>query len=87
MELRTSHASAHFLIMWNAHHRYQSGNYRMSLDELTEQRRTIFMKKLTLSFWLALAAAGVFVIEAAGPSTHQSFGDPIPTCPPLCSAR
>lgn len=43
------------------------------------------MKKLTLSFWLALAAAGVFVIEAAGPSTQTHFGDPIPTCPPDCS--
>ncbi len=46
------------------------------------------MKKLTLSFWLALAAAGVFVIEAAGPLTHQThFGDPIPTCPPDCSLQ
>ena len=45
------------------------------------------MKKLTLSFWLALAAAGIFVIEAAGPSTTRAFGDPIPTCPPICQAR
>jgi len=45
------------------------------------------MKKLTLSFWLALAAASVFAIEAAAPSTHQNFGDPIPTCPPICHAR
>ncbi|HLG99763.1 MAG TPA: hypothetical protein VKX49_25870 [Bryobacteraceae bacterium] len=41
------------------------------------------MKKLTLSFWLALAAAGVFVIQAAGPSMH--FDDPMPTCPPDCN--
>lgn len=46
------------------------------------------MKKLTLSFWLALAVAGVFAIEAAGPTSHLArVGDPLPTCPPLCSAR
>jgi len=43
------------------------------------------MKKLTLSFWLALAAAGIFVIQAAGTSANQTrFDDPIPTCPPTC---
>jgi len=43
------------------------------------------MKKLTLSFWLALAAAGIFVIQAAGPSVLQThFDDPAPTCPPVC---
>jgi hypothetical protein len=42
------------------------------------------MKKLTLSFWLALAAAGVFVIQAAGPGTFH-FDDPAPTCPPDCA--
>ncbi len=44
------------------------------------------MKKLTLSFWLALAAAGVFVVQASNPFGHKQvrFDDPIPTCPPLC---
>jgi hypothetical protein len=43
------------------------------------------MKKLTLSFWLALAAAGLFVLDAAGPFSHQTrFDDPMPTCPPEC---
>jgi hypothetical protein len=41
------------------------------------------MKKLTLSFWLALAAAGMFVIQAAGPLSHRT-DDPLPTCPPDC---
>jgi hypothetical protein len=42
------------------------------------------MKKLTLSFWLALAAAGIFVIQATGTSVHRG-DDPAPTCPPTCS--
>lgn len=43
------------------------------------------MKKLTLSFWLALAVAGIFVAEAASPfSRNARLGDPIPTCPPQC---
>jgi hypothetical protein len=42
------------------------------------------MKKLTLSFWLALAAAGLFVLEAAGPFSQSRMDDPIPTCPPDC---
>ena len=43
------------------------------------------MKKLTLSFWLALAAAGIFIAQAASPfSSNSRFGDPIPTCPPRC---
>ena len=43
------------------------------------------MKKLTLSFWLALAAAGIFTIQLASPISHQRhFDDPIPTCPPEC---
>ena len=43
------------------------------------------MKKLTMSFWLALAAAAVFAIQAAAPSTQQMhFDDPAPTCPPDC---
>jgi len=43
------------------------------------------MKKLTLSFWLALAVAGIFVAQSASPfGKNVRFGDPIPTCPPLC---
>jgi hypothetical protein len=43
------------------------------------------MKKLTLTFWLALAAAGMLVIQAASTSSHQTrMDDPIPTCPPDC---
>ncbi|MBZ5608676.1 MAG: hypothetical protein LAP38_10485 [Acidobacteriia bacterium] len=43
------------------------------------------MKKLTLSFWLALAAAGLFVLQAAGPFSHPTrMDDPMPTCPPEC---
>ena len=43
------------------------------------------MKKLRLSFWLALAAAGIFAIQLASPLTHHSrLDDPIPTCPPDC---
>ncbi|HEX6897060.1 MAG TPA: hypothetical protein VF146_17400 [Bryobacteraceae bacterium] len=42
------------------------------------------MKKFTLSFWLALAAAGIIASQAAVPSTQIQFDDPIPTCPPDC---
>jgi hypothetical protein len=43
------------------------------------------MKKLTLSFWLALAAAGIFAIQAAAPKSHAVQTDlPLPTCPPYC---
>jgi hypothetical protein len=43
------------------------------------------MKKLTLSFWLALAAASIIVVQTATPSTSQVRTDlPIPTCPPEC---
>jgi len=43
------------------------------------------MKKLTLSFWLALAAAGLFIIQAAAPSANPTrMDDPAPTCPPEC---
>jgi hypothetical protein len=43
------------------------------------------MKKLTLSFWLALAAAGIFAIQAAAPKSHNIQTDlPLPTCPPYC---
>jgi len=42
------------------------------------------MKKLTMSLWLALAAAGVFAVKAM-PSKHQVVADlPLPTCPPEC---
>jgi len=40
------------------------------------------MKKLTLSLWLALAAAGIFAVQAL-PSAHSS-AVPFPTCPPDC---
>ena len=43
------------------------------------------MKKLTLSFWLALAAAGIFVAQTASPfSQTMRTDDPAPTCPPEC---
>ena len=43
------------------------------------------MKKLTLSFWLALAAAGIIVVQNVTPKTSQVRTDlPIPTCPPDC---
>jgi len=45
------------------------------------------MKKLTLSFWLALAAAGIFAMQAAAPKSQSIQTDlPIPTCPPDCPA-
>jgi hypothetical protein len=45
------------------------------------------MKKLTLSLWLALAAAGVFAIQAM-PSKHGVTTDvPLPTCPPDCPPK
>lgn len=43
------------------------------------------MKKLSMTLWLALAAAGLFVTQTSSPivsTTH--FDDPLPTCPPLC---
>jgi hypothetical protein len=43
------------------------------------------MKRFTLSFWLALAVAGLFVIQTAAPYSHKMrMDDPFPTCPPLC---
>jgi hypothetical protein len=39
------------------------------------------MKKLTVSLWLALAAAGVFAVQAL--PTHTNVA-PFPTCPPEC---
>jgi hypothetical protein len=45
------------------------------------------MKKLTLSLWLALAAAGIFAIQAT-PSKHSTAMDvPLPTCPPDCPLK
>jgi hypothetical protein len=43
------------------------------------------MKKLTLSFWLALAAAGIIGLQAM-PSSHETVQKtvPFPTCPPDC---
>jgi hypothetical protein len=43
------------------------------------------MKKLTMSLWLALAAAGIFAIQAL-PSSHSS-AIPFPTCPPSCPLK
>lgn len=46
--------------------------------------RRIKMKKLTMSLWLALAAAGIFAAHAM-PSKHNAKMDmPLPTCPPEC---
>ncbi len=43
------------------------------------------MKKLKLSFWLALATASIFAIQLASPIAQASRrDDPIPTCPPEC---
>ena len=40
------------------------------------------MKKLTLSLWLALAAAGIIALQAMPPSHTNAV--PFPTCPPEC---
>jgi hypothetical protein len=43
------------------------------------------MKNLTLSFWLALAAASIIVVQNATPLSSQVRTDlPLPTCPPDC---
>jgi hypothetical protein len=42
------------------------------------------MKKLTLSFWLVLAAAGIIALEAMPPSHTHLVPVPFPTCPPEC---
>ncbi|HEX5226174.1 MAG TPA: hypothetical protein VFW44_00625 [Bryobacteraceae bacterium] len=39
------------------------------------------MKKLTLSLWLALAAAGIIALQA---TPHAAPIAPFPTCPPSC---
>ena len=43
------------------------------------------MKKLTMSFWLALAAAGIIALQAM-PSSQEKVQKavPFPTCPPDC---
>ena len=43
------------------------------------------MKKLTLSLWLALAAAGVIAVQAV-PTSHTNVA-PFPTCPPDCPKK
>jgi hypothetical protein len=49
--------------------------------------RRIKMKKLTMSLWLALAAAGVFAVHAM-PSKHNVVMNvPYPTCPPECPLK
>jgi hypothetical protein len=42
------------------------------------------MKKLTLSFWLALAAAGFIALQAMPSSHNVVMNVPFPTCPPDC---
>jgi hypothetical protein len=44
------------------------------------------MKKLTLSLWLALAAAGIIALQAM-PSSNRAGIAPFPTCPPDCPPR
>lgn len=43
------------------------------------------MKKLTVSLWLALAAAGIIALQAM-PARHTTAVGvlPFPTCPPEC---
>jgi hypothetical protein len=42
------------------------------------------MKKLTMSLWLALAAAGIFAVHAMPAKHNVTMDMPIPTCPPEC---
>ncbi len=52
---------------------------------ITPRTKEKLMKKLTLSFWLALAAASIIVVQNATPLSSQVRTDlPIPTCPPEC---
>ena len=44
------------------------------------------MKKLTMSLWLALAAAGFIALHAV-PSSPISSAAPFPTCPPECPVK
>ena len=45
------------------------------------------MKKLTLTFWLALAAAGLIATQTSTISSLRGGDDPIPTCPPNCGLK
>jgi hypothetical protein len=45
------------------------------------------MKKLTLTFWLALAVASIFAIQATPSFKSIQTDMPLPTCPPHCSAK
>jgi hypothetical protein len=45
------------------------------------------MKKLTISLWLALAAAGVFAVHAVPFKHNVVMNVPYPTCPPECPAK
>jgi hypothetical protein len=49
--------------------------------------RRINMKKLTISLWLALAAAGVFAVHAVPFKHNVVMNVPYPTCPPECPAK
>jgi hypothetical protein len=42
------------------------------------------MKKLTMSLWLALAAAGIIALQALPSSNTLHPTVPFPTCPPEC---
>jgi hypothetical protein len=45
------------------------------------------MKKITLSLWLALAAAGIIATQAMPSFSHSASEVPYPTCPPECPNR
>jgi hypothetical protein len=42
------------------------------------------MKKITLSLWLALAAAGMIAMQVVPSSGNIHKDLPLPTCPPDC---
>src|SRR5580704_1864326 len=55
------------------------------LSAMRPRTKEKLMKNLTLSFWLALAAASIIVVQNATPLSSQVRTDlPIPTCPPEC---
>jgi hypothetical protein len=55
------------------------------LGAKNRKQKENLMKTLTLSFWLALAAASIIVVQNATPASSQVRTDlPIPTCPPEC---
>ena len=45
------------------------------------------MKKLTLTFWLALAVASIFAIQATPSFKGVQTDMPLPTCPPHCPTK